>query len=110
MNKTELVDAVAARSYQTKAITAAVVDAILETIKKFLSRNDPVLLIGFDGFEVEERSTKVHHPGTGVPMTIPTKKVVKFKAGKTLSNAIARLRDVACNCEYGGYGESIVKQ
>ena len=93
MNKTELVDAVAARSYQTKAVTAAVVDAILETIKKSLSRNDPVLLIGFGGFEVVERSAKkVHHPGTGVPMTIPTKKVVKFKAGKILSNAVAGSR------------------
>jgi len=90
MNKTELVDAVAARSYQPKAVVVVVLDALLETVKRSLSRSEPVLLIGFGGFEVAERSAKeVHHPGTGVAMTIPTKKVVRFKAGKILSNAVA---------------------
>lgn len=94
MNKSELIEAVAARTYQPKAVAAVVVDAILETVKRSLSRNEPVLLIGFGGFEVVERSAKeVHHPGTGVAMTIPTKEVVKFKAGKILSDSVAGLRN-----------------
>lgn len=89
MNKTELVDAVAARSHQTKALTASVVDAILETVLKSLSRDQPVLLMGFGVFEVFERSAKkTHHPGTGQPMTVPAKRVVKFKPGKLLSDSV----------------------
>ena len=89
MNKTELVDAVAAKSHQTKALTASVVDAILETVLKSLSRDQPVLLMGFGVFEVFERSAKkTHHPGTGQPMTIPAKRVVKFKPGKLLSDSV----------------------
>ena len=89
MNKTELVDAVAARSHQTKALTASVVDAILETVLKSLSRDQPVLLMGFGVFEVFERSAKkTHHSGTGQLMTIPAKRVVKFKPGKLLSDSV----------------------
>jgi DNA-binding protein HU-beta len=90
MNKTELINAVSAKSYQTKAVTAAVVDAIFETIQNSLSRNEAVQLSGFGGFETFQRAAKeIHHPGTGISMIIPTKKVVKFKAGKILSNTVA---------------------
>lgn len=90
MNKSELIDAVSSRSFQTKPVTRAVVNAILETMKRALSRGEPVTLSGFGGFETFKRSAKeVHHPGTGIHMTIPTKTVVKFKAGKLLKTAVA---------------------
>lgn len=88
MNKTELVDAVTARNHQTKALTASVVDAILETVPKSLSRDQPVLRMGFGVFEVFERSAKkTRLPGKWQPMTILAKKVVKSKPGKLLSDS-----------------------
>ena len=58
MNKTELIDAVAAQSGQSKAATAAVLEGMIETIKDALLKNEPVQWIGFGTFEVTERAAR----------------------------------------------------
>ncbi|MCO6434325.1 HU family DNA-binding protein, partial [Nitrosomonas nitrosa] len=53
------------------------------------SGND-VQLVGFGTFSVSERAGREgRNPATGETMTIPAKKVVKFKPGKALSDAAA---------------------
>ncbi len=88
MNKTELIDAVATRSNTTKAQTAILLNGLLEVIQEALADGNNVQLVGFGTFSVTERAGREgRNPATGKAMTIPAKKVVKFKPGKTLSDA-----------------------
>ena len=90
MNKTELIDAVAARSGQSKAATAAVLEGMMNTVKEALLRNESVQLIGFGTFEVSERAAREgRNPATGAALSIAAKRVVKFKVGKGLAEAVA---------------------
>jgi len=90
MNKTELIDAVAAKTGQTKAATAALLDGFIETVKETLVKNESVQLIGFGAFEVTERAAREgRNPATGAALKIAAKKIVKFKAGKALTEAVA---------------------
>jgi DNA-binding protein HU-beta len=89
MNKTELIDAVAAKTGQTKAATAALLDGFIETVKETLVKNESVQLIGFGAFEVTERAAREgRNPATGAALKIAAKKVVKFKPGKALAEAM----------------------
>ncbi len=55
-----------------------------------LADGDNVQLVGFGTFSITERSGREgRNPSTGKTMTISAKKVVKFKPGKTLSDAAA---------------------
>jgi len=91
MNKTELIEAVAASSKTTKAQTAIMVNGLLDVIQKSLATGNNVQIIGFGTFSVAERASREgRNPATGKTMTIPAKKVVKFKPGKALSEAAAK--------------------
>ena len=90
MNKTELIEAVATRSKTTKAQTATILDGLIEVVQKTLAGGNNVQLVGFGTFWVTERASREgRNPATGKPLTIPAKKVVKFKPGKTLADAAA---------------------
>lgn len=90
MNKTELVDAVAAKIGQTKAATAVLLDGFIEAVTESLVKSESVQLIGFGTFEVTERAARGgRNPATGAALKIAAKKVVKFKPGKALAEAIA---------------------
>jgi DNA-binding protein HU-beta len=90
MNKTELIDAVAAKSGQSKVATAAVLEGMMETIKDALLNNESVQLTGFGTFEVTERAAREgRNPATGASLSIAAKKVVKFKVGKGLAEVVA---------------------
>ena len=93
MNKTELIEAIATRSKTTKAQTAIILDELLEVIQKTLVEGDNVQLVGFGSFSVTERASREgRNPSTGEPMVIPSKKVVKFKPGKGLSDAASSVK------------------
>jgi len=88
MNKTELIEAVATRSNTTKAQTTAMLNGLIEVIQTNMESGDNVQLVGFGTFSVTERAGREgRNPATGKSMMIPAKKVVKFKPGKTLSDA-----------------------
>ena len=90
MNKTELIEAVATRSKTTKTETTAMLNGLLEVIQETMASGNDVQLVGFGTFSVTERAGREgRNPATGVTMTIPAKKVVKFKPGKALSGAAA---------------------
>ncbi|MER0171954.1 MAG: HU family DNA-binding protein [Nitrosomonas sp.] len=90
MNKTELIEAVATRSKTTKAQTTAMLNELLEVIQETMANGNDVQLVGFGTFSVTERAGREgRNPATGETMTIPAKKVVRFKPGKTLSDAVA---------------------
>ena len=87
MNKSELVSAVAQKSGLSKVDSKKALDAVLESIGEELKDDGKVVLVGFGTFSVTERSArKGINPRTKEAIDIPTKKVVKFKAGSKLSD------------------------
>ncbi len=90
MNKTELIEAIAARSQTSKAQTTVMLNGLLEIIQETMANGNDVQLVGFGTFSVSERASREgRNPSTGQTLTIPAKKVVKFKPGKAFSDAVA---------------------
>tara|TARA_R110002073_G_scaffold336529_2_gene534770 strand:+ start:1374 stop:1709 length:336 start_codon:yes stop_codon:yes gene_type:complete len=93
MNKTELIEAVATRSKTSKAQTATMLNELIKVVQKTMADGNNVQLVGFGTFSVTERASREgRNPATGKTMTIPAKKVVKFKPGKTLADAAAAVK------------------
>ena len=89
MNKTELIDAVAAESGLSKADTKRALEAFVSTTTNALNSGDRVALVGFGSFSTSDRAArKGRNPQTGAEITIAAKKVVKFKAGAELSGSV----------------------
>ena len=89
MNKTELVDKIAAGAAITKVDAKKALEAAVAAVKEALIAGDKVSLIGFGTFGVNERpARKGINPSTKKQITIKAKKVVKFKAGAELADAL----------------------
>lgn len=89
MNKSELINAMAAESGLTKLDSKKALDAFMASITKALKAGDKVSLVGFGTFAVSERSERIGiNPSTKERITIPAKKVAKFKPGMELTSAI----------------------
>jgi len=89
MNKAELVEEVANQTGLTKRTSREVVDAVISTITDSLAREEKVTLVGFGTFQVRERKArKGVNPQTRETIQIPAKKVPKFRAGKSLREAV----------------------
>ncbi len=89
MNKTDLVNAVAASTGFTKKDAEKAVAAVIDGITDALKKGEKVQLVGFGTFEVRDRAAKQgHNPRTGEPMLVPASKLPAFKAGKALKDAV----------------------
>lgn len=89
MNKAELINAIAAESGLSKADSKKALEAFVSTVSSTLKSGDKISLVGFGTFSVAERSERTGiNPSTKKAITIPAKKVAKFKAGAELSDAI----------------------
>jgi len=89
MNKTELVQAIAEKANLTKVQAKAALDATLEAVGGALKGGDKVALIGFGTFQVLKKDKRQGiNPSTKEKITIPAKKVVKFKAGAELATKV----------------------
>lgn len=89
MNKAQLIDAIAGDSGLTKADAKKALDAFLKVTGEALKSGDRVSLVGFGSFSVNERSARMgRNPQTGKEISIPAKKVIKFKAGSELTDSV----------------------
>ena len=89
MNKTELVNAISEKSGLTKAQSKDALDALIASISEALIANDKVALIGFGTFSVAEKAARTGiNPATKAKIEIPARKVVKFKPGSELTDAV----------------------
>ncbi|MFO7873599.1 MAG: HU family DNA-binding protein [Bacteroidales bacterium] len=89
MNKAELIDAIASDAKMTKADAKRALDAFIGTTTKALKKGDRVALVGFGSFSVTKREArKGRNPQSGKEITIPAKKVVKFKPGAELADKV----------------------
>ncbi len=89
MNKTELINVVAAEAGVSKKDAEAVVSATLNAITEALKSGDKVQLIGFGTFEVKDVAAREgRNPKTKEVIEIPACKKPAFSASKALKEAV----------------------
>lgn len=89
MNKSELIDAIAAKSGVSKADAGKIVDAFVETVVETVAKGEEVRLIGFGTFGVSERAERTgRNPRSGDKIKIPACKAPKFAAGAQFKAAV----------------------
>ena len=88
-NKMDLVEKVASTINCTKADGERAVEAIIATITDCLKRGDEVSIAGLGIFQAKTRAGRTgRNPRTGATIQIKEMKVPKFRASKTLKDAI----------------------
>jgi DNA-binding protein HU-beta len=89
VNKTELIEHIAAKSDISKAAATRALTSLIEAVKKTLKKGDTVTLVGFGTFSVSKRAARMgRNPRTGAALKIKAAKVPRFKAGKGLKDAL----------------------
>ena len=89
MTKAELINAVAQKTGLSKKDSEKAVVAVIDSISETLAAGEKVALVGFGTFEVKERAAREGiNPRTKEKIEIPASKVVKFRPGKLLKDAI----------------------
>lgn len=89
MNKTELVEKIAAGAGLSKADAKKALDATVAALKDALVAGEKIQLVGFGTFSVNERPAREGiNPATKEKIQIAAKKVAKFKAGAELAAAL----------------------
>lgn len=89
MNKTDLIDAIAAKTDLSKKDSEAALKATLEAIKGALKKGDKVVLVGFGTFSVKKRAARTGlNPRTKETIKIKASKAPAFKAGKELKDKV----------------------
>jgi DNA-binding protein HU-beta len=90
MNKSQLIEAVAADSGLSKADSTRAIDSLLGTVTKTLKKGDEVAITGFGKFSVVKRAARQGvNPRTGERVKIKASKAPKFSAGATLKQAVS---------------------
>jgi len=89
MTKSELASKIATTAGITKPKADRAINDFISAVSEALVSGDKITLVGFGSFSVRERAKRDgRNPRTGKKIKIPAKKVVKFKAGKTLSERV----------------------
>ncbi|MFN5443989.1 MAG: HU family DNA-binding protein [Crocinitomicaceae bacterium] len=89
MNKSELIDAIAAESGLTKADATKALNGFIKATSQALKSGDKLALTGFGSFSVSERPARDgRNPKSGEVIKIAAKNVIKFKAGSELTDNV----------------------
>ncbi len=89
MNKSDLIDAMAADAGISKAAAKSALDSLTSNVTKALKGGGKVSLVGWGTWSVSARAARTgRNPQTGAAIQIAAKNVVKFKAGAGLSSAV----------------------
>lgn len=90
MNKSELVDAIAAKADQSKADVGRMLDAFEDTVTDSVAKGEKISLPGFLTFERGHRAARTgKNPQTGAPLQIPAANVAKVKVGSKFKEKVA---------------------
>ena len=90
MKKSELIDALAAASGQSKAAAAAVVDAVPGVLLSGLANGGSVTLPGFAKIDAKRRDARtMRNPATGGTIHKPATTVAAIKPVKSFKDAVA---------------------
>ncbi|MCF6181865.1 HU family DNA-binding protein [Lutibacter sp.] len=89
MNKSDLIDAMAADAGITKAAAKSALESLTDNVTKALKKGEKVALVGWGTWSVSKRAARTgRNPQTGATIQIKAKNVVKFKAGAGFSSAV----------------------
>ena len=90
MTKKEFIALYAERAnFETKIDAEKKLDAVLNLFEEILIKGEEINFTGWGKFEVKDTPARIgRNPKTGVEVEIPAKKVIKFKAGKTLADKV----------------------
>jgi DNA-binding protein HU-beta len=96
LNKTQFIDAVAARLNADHKSTAAILDAILDEVYTNVSKGEKVILTGFGAFERRDRAARIgRNPATGAKVRVKKTSVPAFRPGTEFKEIIAGRRKIA---------------
>ena len=91
MNKTDIIDRMAAAAGITKTQAASAMDALMSGITGALKRGQRVTLVGFGSFSTAQRAARTgRNPETGRPIAIAARRVARFIPGAELKQAVNR--------------------
>jgi DNA-binding protein HU-beta len=94
MNKSEFIDAIAAKTELSKVASGKALDAVIETIVQAVAKGDGVSLVGFGSFKAAARAAREgKNPKTGEKIKIAATTVPKFSAGATFKTAVATAKN-----------------
>ena len=89
MNKSDLADAVMNKIGGTKKAAEDAVEAVFDTITNSLKSGNEVSVAGFGVFVAKKRAAReARNPRTGETVHVPATTVAKFRAGKSLKEAV----------------------
>ncbi len=89
MNKGDLINSVASAAGITKGQATDAVNAVFTNIESCIKTGDKASFVGFGTFSTSRRAARDgRNPATGATIKIPAKTLVKFKAGKALTDAV----------------------
>ena len=89
MTKSQLIDAVVARSGQPRKVVEVAVTTMLDAIVQALERDERVEVRGFGNFTVRRyKAYTGRNPRTGARVDVPEKRMPFFKVGKELRERI----------------------
>ncbi len=89
MNKSELIDAMAADAGISRGAAKMALESFLNNVSGTLKKGGRVSLVGFGSWSVSSRAAREgRNPQTGKSIKIAAKNVVKFKGGAELDNSV----------------------
>jgi len=89
MNKLELINEIAESADISKKAAGDALEGFIQAVTGAMKKGDKLQLTGFGTFSVAKRAARTaRNPQTGKEMKIPATKVVKFKAGSKLADAV----------------------
>lgn len=89
MNKQDLINQIATSTKCSKSDVSKVLDSMVDTITKNLKKGNDVRLTGFGTFTTSKRkATTGRNPRTGATIKISASTQPKFRAGKSLKDAV----------------------
>ena len=90
MNKSQLVDALAARYDGNKKAASHALESVLDTITREVAKGEKVAITGFGSFEKRVRDARwVRNPRTGERIKAKKTAVPKFNAGADLKAVVS---------------------
>lgn len=93
MHKKELVKEIASKTGLSIADAKRGIDTTLHIIRDTLKNGDRLIIIGFGTFTTTKRKERTMKSlNTGKMIKVKAKKVVKFRAGKTLSEIVKKAK------------------
>ena len=89
VTKEDIIEAMVKATECSKKCAGDCLNAILTEVTKGLKAGKDVVLTGFGTFKVSKRKARTgRNPQTGATIKIPAKTVPRFKAGKSLKDAV----------------------